>query len=214
MQDYTGCLITSWARDGNGMIESIAQRVAKITSQQQSLGFKVLSLVGGGILFVVLIPFLLGIIGRSAAGTLLPREGFAIRYSVGIPAIAVGLGILIWAVKAFWSLGAGTPVPVAAPQRLVTKGPYRYCRNPIQLGAMILYFGMGTVADSTIIGVIMFGFALILGTVYHRHIEEKELQLRFGAEYEEYRRATPFLLPRFGRHQSKERPNNGVEPTR
>jgi len=196
------------------MIESIARRVAKITSRRQSLVFKVLSLVGGGILFLVLIPFLLGIIGRSAAGTLPPREGLAIRYSAGLPAIGVGLSILIWAIKAFWSLGTGTPVPLAAPQRLVTGGPYRYCRNPIQLGAMILYFGMGTVADSTIVGVIMFGIALILGTAYHRLIEEKELQLRFGAEYEEYRWRTPFLFPRFGGHRSKEKPDSGVGPTR
>jgi protein-S-isoprenylcysteine O-methyltransferase Ste14 len=28
-------------------------------------------------------------------------------------------------------------------------------------------------------------------------IEEKELQLKFGADYEEYKRRTSFLLPKF-----------------
>jgi protein-S-isoprenylcysteine O-methyltransferase Ste14 len=78
---------------------------------------------------------------------------------------------------------------------------------------MIMYFGMGAVADSTITGVTMFGLALILGTLYHRLIEEKELKRRFGAEYEEYRRRTPFLLPRFVRHSSNEDPNQHIYRT-
>jgi protein-S-isoprenylcysteine O-methyltransferase Ste14 len=181
------------------MFEAIAKRVAAITSQQRSMMFKVLALIGGGIIFLVLFPFLLGIIGRNVAETLPSKDDLAIRYAIGIPSVAVGLGILIWAVKAFWSSGGGTPAPFAAPQRLVTTGPYSHCRNPIQLGAMILYFGMGTVADAMITGVSMFGLALILGTLYHRLIEEKELQRRFGAEYEAYRRKTPFLFPRFSK---------------
>jgi len=162
------------------MHESIAKRVAAITSQQRSLVFKALSLIGGGMIFLILFPFLLGIIGRTAAGTLPSKDGLTIRYIFGIPSIVVGLGILIWAVKAFWSSGAGTPAPIAAPQRLVTTGPYRYCRNPIQLGAMVLYFGMGAMADSMITGVSMFGLALILGTLYHRFIEERATKEIWG----------------------------------
>ena len=33
--------------------------------------------------------------------------------------------------------------------------------------------------------------------VYIKLIEEKEMRLRFGADYIEYRRQTPFLFPRF-----------------
>ena len=36
---------------------------------------------------------------------------------------------------------------------------------------------------------------LALGTSYHRSIEEKELALRFGKEYEEYRKRTSFFIP-------------------
>jgi protein-S-isoprenylcysteine O-methyltransferase Ste14 len=189
------------------MLDSIVKRITTITSQQRSLVFKVLSLIGGGMIFLVLFPFLLGLIGKTAAGRL-PAEGsLFLRYTLGIPGITVGLGILLWSVKVFWSAGGGTPAPVAAPQRLVITGPYRYCRNPIQLGAMFLYFGMGAAADSIITGACMLGLALILGTLYHRFIEEKELRRRFGAEYEEYHRRTPFLFPRLRRRASTEDPN-------
>ena len=33
--------------------------------------------------------------------------------------------------------------------------------------------------------------------IYIKLIEEKEMELRFGADYIEYRRQTPFLIPRF-----------------
>ena len=62
---------------------------------------------------------------------------------------------------------------------------------------MILYFGMGAVADSIIAGTGMSGLALILGALYHSCIEEKELQRRFGEQYLQYRKRTPFLIPRF-----------------
>jgi len=47
------------------------------------------------------------------------------------------------------------------------------------------------------IGLIMFFLILIVGTCYSKFIEEKELRMRLGLEYEEYKEKTPFLLPRF-----------------
>ena len=158
---------------------------------------KVLALIGGGLLFTVLFPFLFGIIGKTFTGMLQMQGEYALRNAMGIPCILIGSGMLVWSVKSFWTDGGGTPAPFAAPQRLVITGPYRYCRNPIQLGAMFLYFGMGATADSLITGASMLILALVVGTLYHRTIEEKELRMRFGAEYEEYRRRTPFLVPRF-----------------
>jgi len=35
--------------------------------------------------------------------------------------------------------------------------------------------------------------------IYIKWIEEKELGERFGSEYLEYKRRTPFLIPSFGR---------------
>jgi protein-S-isoprenylcysteine O-methyltransferase Ste14 len=76
-------------------------------------------------------------------------------------------------------------------------GPYKFCRNPMILGAMLYYLGMGTYFGSLRIGIVMFLLSLIVGSCYIKLIEEKELQLKFGADYEEYKKNKPFLIPKF-----------------
>ena len=83
-----------------------------------------------------------------------------------------------------------------ATQKLVVKRPYTYCRNPMTLGTTAFYFGIATWTGSL--------SALILASIYPvgiliyiKLVEEKELEQRFGLEYLEYKRRTPFLIPRF-----------------
>ncbi len=80
-------------------------------------------------------------------------------------------------------------------QELLTRGPFRYCRNPMTLGTILAYSGLG-IAAGTISGVglvLCFGAFLVL---YIKGIEEKELAERFGEAYLVYKRETPFLIPR------------------
>lgn len=65
------------------------------------------------------------------------------------------------------------------------------------LGVIIYFLGIGTIVDSITIGFIMSCLILLIGTCYSKFIEEKELRMRFGLEYEEYREKTTFLIPRF-----------------
>jgi protein-S-isoprenylcysteine O-methyltransferase Ste14 len=96
---------------------------------------------------------------------------------------------------AFYFVGKGTPVPFASPTKLVTSGPFRYTRNPIKLGAILFYFGVGCIYDSFVAGLAMLVTGAMLGTVYHKCVEQKELVIRFGDEYERYRKRTSFLIP-------------------
>ncbi len=123
---------------------------------------------------------------------------------VGLPlaaAFAITLGILLgafwlgWATLTQWRLGRGTPAPMAATQRLIVEGPYRLCRNPIELGAALYYLGFGTLFGSLGAGVFASLAALVLGSAYHKLVEERELLARFGDDYRRYRRRTPFLIP-------------------
>ena len=52
----------------------------------------------------------------------------------------------------------------------------------------ILYGGIVT-------GIVCFILGAVVGSLYHKLIEEKELELRFGDEYKEYKKVTPFLFP-------------------
>ena len=179
-------------------LDDMARRVAGVTSRPRTAGFRVFALLAGAALFLVIVPVLLlwaGVSVTAAAGWT-AGTGRALRLAAGCGAAGAGLALLVWAMLAFWFRGFGTPAPFAAPQRLVTGGPFRHTRNPIMLGAVIYFFGVGSLAASLPAGAGMAGVALALGSLYHRFIEEKELRLRFGAEYEAYRRRTPFLLPR------------------
>lgn len=106
-----------------------------------------------------------------------------------------GLGLVIWSVWVQYTQGHGTPAPLVATRQLVTTGPYVWCRNPMTLGALIFYLGLGFSLGS--------GFVLALtGLVFTgllRYIavhETRELTQRFGEDYRAYCRRTPFLIPR------------------
>jgi len=103
---------------------------------------------------------------------------------------------MTWTTVFQWKIGEGVPTPNAPTQHLVTTGPYKLCRNPIEFGAIFYYFGIGTIVQGITVGIICFLLGLIIGSVYHKFIEEIELETRFGDEYKQYRNSTPFLIPK------------------
>jgi protein-S-isoprenylcysteine O-methyltransferase Ste14 len=158
-----------------------------------------MALAAGSVVFLGLVPWLLLVVSNALVGdwpSLLPR---GLELAFGILCALDGLCLLLWAVVTFWRIGQGTPNPMAPTQQLVVSGPFYYCRNPIQLGAIVYYLGLGTILASIVVGLAMFLLPLILGSTYHKLFEEKELARRYGPAYEDYRRSTPFLFPRWRR---------------
>ncbi len=77
---------------------------------------------------------------------------------------------------------------------LRVSGPYRYVRNPLYLGNLLLALGIGmlgppSAATIIIVGNIIFVYRLIA-------IEERSLLQAHGQAYEAYRKSVPRLLPR------------------
>jgi len=103
---------------------------------------------------------------------------------------------LRWSTLTLARIGKGIPIPLVPTQKLIVSGPYKLCRNQLQLGVMVYYPGLGTLWGSVKIGAVMLVLTFMFGTCYHKFVEEKELLLRFGPEYEEYKARTPFLLPK------------------
>jgi protein-S-isoprenylcysteine O-methyltransferase Ste14 len=177
------------------MMNKVAAFVAKHAGRERPTTIKILSLVLGSFLFFILAPIALGLTGHAIAKYIpiyLPR---IVQVSIGITGISGGLAFLLCSVSTFWRVGRGTPVPMASPTRLVTVGPFKYTRNPIKLGVFLFYFGLGVIWDGFMTGLVMAAIAVTLGTLYHKSVEEKESALRFGDEYEQYRKRTSFLIP-------------------
>lgn len=178
------------------MFDRLVDFIVRLSGRPRSTGFKVLAIIIGATVFLVLLPALavyLGCLVSLVVSIPCPRW---LEVVLGAASIVAGLSWLGWSFVTQWRLGRGTPAPIAAPQRLIVAGPYKLCRNPIQLGAMAYYFGLGAAVASLTAGLFCLIVFLILGSAYHKFIEEKELLVRFGPDYEAYRQRTPFLIPR------------------
>ncbi len=125
--------------------------------------------------------------------------------SLAVPAWVRWIGVLVGLAVAplnVWmlrSLGKNISETVLTKQshELVRTGPYRWLRHPLysfgllMLGALSLVVANWLMAALTLAALVFFSLVIIPR-------EEAELVKKFGRCYEEYRRDTGRLLPRFG----------------
>ncbi len=108
-------------------------------------------------------------------------------------------GVMI--LRCFWLFtfkGHGTPAPIDPPKALVTTGFYRYVRNPIYLGALILLIGHFLWFKA----IWMLAYAVVVFLVFHLFVtlyEEPTLQAKFGAAYQQYYKSVPRWIPKIKR---------------
>lgn len=130
----------------------------------------------------------------SWAGVSAPRGVGALQ--VGGAALAVaGAALALWCILTFVFVGKGTPAPFDPPRRLVVRGPYRFVRNPMYLGAALALAGAAAFYRS---GALLAYAALFLA-VTHLFVlayEEPVLRQTFGEDYEAYRRRVGRWWPR------------------
>lgn len=114
---------------------------------------------------------------------------------IGVPMVLAGIALGLWSNYRLFTAGRGTPLPLMPTQELVDEPPYTRSRNPMALGAISLYLGVGILVRSVgaVLVVLLCATALL---TYIRLSEERVMTARFGAQYLQYRRRTPFLLPR------------------
>ncbi len=176
------------------MKDKFIQQTRREYSPKQRLAALVLE----AIFFLLLLPPALTSAGAWIDESLkLPRwviEPF--NAVVGGLMIAGGVLFALWSIYAQFTIGRGTPVPLMATQKLVVQPPFTYCRNPMTFGTILLYGGIAILPGSIGALLVVLVGALLL-VAYIKRVEEKELELRFGDEYLEYKRRTPFLIPRF-----------------
>ncbi|MGH9331954.1 MAG: methyltransferase family protein, partial [Vicinamibacterales bacterium] len=68
--------------------------------------------------------------------------------AIGAAAAVLGLSLALWCVLAFGVVGKGTPAPFDPPRRLVVRGPYRFVRNPMYIGAIVALTGASLFYES------------------------------------------------------------------
>ncbi len=90
---------------------------------------------------------------------------------------------------------------------LITRGPFAHLRNPLYLGNMIIYFGIGVMSNTPVLACIALLYFIVQYTLIVT-IEEEYLQKTFKEEYLRYARAVRRFLPsvRGYRDGSQEQP--------
>ena len=139
-----------------------------------------------------------------------PRLGLPLVVRLlGGEVVLAGLALMGWvlghrAVGEVWQSTADTiarsffrpvPSPAAASEPLVVVGPHRYLRHPLYAAVLLMLIGWWLVFDQT---------ALLLGDgwlfLWFRFVvtyyEERELRVRYGAEWTAYAAGTPRFWPR------------------
>ena len=114
------------------------------------------------------------------------RRAGALSYA-GSLSLATGTAMIIWLRRAFQA--AGTPIrPFTESTVLICHGLYRWSRNPVYLGTVLLAAGvailLGTLAPLLVVIVV---FAILQEGFIRR--EERLLDDTFGDRYRAYRRS-------------------------
>ncbi|MCH8338555.1 MAG: isoprenylcysteine carboxyl methyltransferase, partial [Chloroflexi bacterium] len=104
--------------------------------------------------FVIGLPIMLGISSST--------PGFVGSRTAGLLLILAGVAIYVWAATAFVREGKGTPSPTAPPTQFVAVGPYRYVRNPIYIGELIVVAGLAAILGSALVLIYAGGLFAVL----------------------------------------------------
>jgi protein-S-isoprenylcysteine O-methyltransferase Ste14 len=117
------------------------------------------------------------------------------RYGIAAIVFIAGLFLVLSTVIAFFR-SRGTPLTVSPPPKLITTGLFAYIRNPMALGDLLILEGLGFYFGSLSLIFFFAPLPVVLYALYIKAVEEKELELRFGREYLEYKKRVPMFIPR------------------
>jgi len=128
---------------------------------------------------------------------------------IGAAIFIGGLGLALWIFKyrspatmivstyfTFVKMFSGSPISKSGgrTEALVVKGPQKFVRHPLYLGAAAMFLGWALFADSTssLIAVL---FVLIWFILVQIPFEERELHALFSDQYTQYSREVPMFIP-------------------
>ena len=117
-----------------------------------------------------------------------PELGMAVAVAGSLGVLAAMLNLALQ--------GQGAPWAIALSRRVATGGVYQWTRNPMVLSALIGLVGLGLWLRSPLFVAWTLAVFLPCGIVFLKYYEERELEIRLGAPYLEYRAKTPMLWPR------------------
>jgi len=116
----------------------------------------------------------------------------SVQSIIGLAFFVIGLTIMVVGQATLWRNYSATVI-IREDHQLITHGIYRFTRNPIYLGAFMVFVGLPVYAAS------LYGFltSLVLIPIFLSRIrlEEELLTEEFQGAYQKYRETTRKLIP-------------------
>lgn len=160
---------------------------------------RIIALIVGGIVTIVVLPLLLALLALAIdRGLNLPIIlPYPINLVISIPILVVGFFWGFWSNLNLYEKGQGSPIPTKSTETifLVNAGPYKYCRNPMIFGYVLIFVGLGFLLNSWSLMVLISAIVLGLLILYVKLKEEPDLEKRFGDSYKKYKDNTSFIIP-------------------
>src|SRR5450631_519064 len=114
---------------------------------------------------------------------------------LGAVVLGAGVGVLMLCVRDFLVAGRGTLAPWDAPRSLVVVGLYRYVRNPMYVGVLLIVCGAAIVTGSPEVA----AYGVIVAVAFHLrvvHYEEPVLARQFPEDWPAYAAKVSRWVPR------------------
>jgi protein-S-isoprenylcysteine O-methyltransferase Ste14 len=116
--------------------------------------------------------------------------------ALAIVMMFVGIGLIILAVGSLLFRGQGFPLMILTA-KLADNLLYRRTRNPMMLGLYLTLVGIGLLIGSSFFTLWSLIAFIPSNIFWLKFVEERELEMRFGQSYREYKQRVPFLIPSF-----------------
>jgi protein-S-isoprenylcysteine O-methyltransferase Ste14 len=118
--------------------------------------------------------------------------------AAGVLLLVIGFVLAAICFFEFVFIGKGTFVHFDAPRTFVASGTYKYIRNPMYSGVLLIFIGYALVLRS--ISVLILSLLLfLLAHLVVVFIEEPSLKNKFGEDYINYKKSVGRWLPRIKR---------------
>jgi protein-S-isoprenylcysteine O-methyltransferase Ste14 len=145
-------------------------------------------------------PFLIamvypGLTRLDALAGLEPLPARPIALMAGVLVAVPGVYLLVVSNKLLRALGQGANA-FRLTRHVVEQDVYRYTRNPMSLGYYLSILALSLLIGSTLLTVFVLAGVIPAHLFFLKFFEERELELRFGESYRQYKHEVPFLIPK------------------
>jgi protein-S-isoprenylcysteine O-methyltransferase Ste14 len=115
--------------------------------------------------------------------------GWYVSLAVAVVIAVPSVTLMLWGIR-----DAGKETLVPQRDGCLYKGIYKYIRHPQVFGELPLLLAVALLLDSPFLALLTFAYIPLWA--YICKAEEKDLIIRYGQAYEQYRNQTGFWLPR------------------